>query len=151
MIGNSRMNMFSLFAFSILSMITVFIVESFTPYGAYSYTRTLVMIGFNNCLLPNHCSNWQMLKFHWWQNATKFHENSDVSIIWRNAVRIIWVMSHDGHGVSNHRSLYCLFSWLFALTSKEIKAPHYLSGHRWVPLTKVSNAESVSCNDVFTC
>ena len=61
---------------------------------------------------------------------------------------IITATSNDRHGVSNYRSIECLFSISFRLTTSKVRVTVPLwgecTGDRWIPAQRDSNAEKNS-------
>ena len=67
------------------------------------------------------------------------------------SVHAIQWRHNERKGVSNHRHLECLLNRMFRCGSKKISKLHVtgplwgeLTGHRWIPLIRASNAENVS-------
>ena len=64
-----------------------------------------------------------------------------ISILFQNTTELpmyantkyITATSNENHDVSNYRSIECLFTRLFTLTTKNIKGPHYCPLLRWIP------------------
>ena len=62
---------------------------------------------------------------------------------WHSHFITLKLRHNERHGVSNHRRLHCLLNCCFRRRSKKTSKLR-VTGYRWIPAQKASNAENVS-------